>query len=281
MAMPRISELNPDEPNYVSQLDQGVRTLRDLITAELKELELLDKEHYRKTVQGLRYIDGIDVKEMPHVSNETKVGGKVVQSTSLDEALVSADNLQASRMMEDTLRRLSRGREDSLRAIDDALIPLKREYQDFYTAIYALTQIKPLTKIDPKNPLYTVFVPHKDSVYVVTLNTATLDAELKRHPNLTRQQLEDKSFGRRFRQKLKQAGQRGNVYIATNPSSEAITSGLLTDYVGLQMFREGLLKSEAYKGKEDAVNFGMNVGQSLFNRSIAPPTYAQQARSVR
>src|SRR3989338_6988279 len=147
MAMPQLSELDSKDPNYVSQLDQGVRTLRGLITAELRKLELLDEGHYRRTVQELRGIDGIDVREMPTVSNETKVGGEVVQGTSLDEALVSAANLQASRTMEDTLRRLSRGREDSLRAIDDALTPLKREYQDFYLAIYGLTEIKQLTKI--------------------------------------------------------------------------------------------------------------------------------------
>lgn len=279
--MPALSQLNPNDSYYVSQLDEGVRTLRDLITAELESLRALDEGFYRRTLQELRGIDGIDVRETPPVSKETKVGGEVVRSVSIEEILVSAHNVQASRQMEDTTRRLSREREDSLRAIDDTLIPLKREYQDFYTAIYALTDIKPLTRITRKIPLHQAFVPHKDSVYVVTLNTATLEVSLQLHPNLTRQQLEDKSFVTRFRQKAKQAGYGGNAYVATNPSSAAINSGWLTDYVGLQISREALLRADARKGRAALVNFAMDTAQRLFTRNIAPATYAQQTVSVR
>jgi hypothetical protein len=212
LELPKLDGLEPSSEDYVSKLEDGIRTslgVLDNIDSMLDaNIEFVEE-------QSLTQLTEID--EVEWVINED-VPGKKIRCYSLD----------AKRAVEDLILDRKMHYEERSKPLFDLETKARRRIEDFGLALQDLTTLRPLQGYNLEVPVFRIYAVHEGTVYegIGTHEVTNVPMAVIKNPAMNPDIFENVTKARHWSFNKKFLG---NLFYVSNPS-ELIKPALLFDY---------------------------------------------------
>lgn len=261
--IPQISELNPEQLDYVARLDEGMNQL-ELVLDDCYERR---KEFMSKGADDqIAYLreNGVTAELEKKVLAETEDETYFAKITTRAEALIVHNaNKEENRAVEDLIDMYDELRNQEERKFNKELKDLSRAYEDYSEALHQLTEIKLLNEV---NPLMFwaahLYIIEGQDVYEAQIDLRNPEIVIGRSPNMKPEYFESEECLSNF-----SSVEDENVpsaYLISNPSTVIQAKDLVnSSFVKIAKTQLNALKEES---KKESKKEKKKVPKKFFNK---------------
>ncbi len=262
--LPRLAELNPRAPDYVTKLEQGLATAKELYESQRRGHWISSSRLLKAQCAELQTIDGVVITEEfsfdgdVRTSENEAVGEGHFRSYNVD---VPREDIAARRRVEDSLTNYRRRFEDEGRLFEDTITAARRAYQDFHHALLNCTELRPVgdIKVDATTSHLYYIVVRTGEVYEAHVDHGDAGGDAYTaiegpgsNPGLTAKMFEPHHL-EELRSRL--ADTSANVYIIAHPSTVLTVN---------EIFEMGYARmAEAVREKKAALLDGQSPAETV------------------